>query len=69
MPDFQGGCQHNCHPENEGFCTCKRGYEQINGTHCADINECDTMPGICTQMCENVPSLVIGWGTVIEGVL
>ncbi|KAM4794631.1 prolow-density lipoprotein receptor-related protein 1 [Rhinophrynus dorsalis] len=62
-PDFK---IHNCangtvcgeetkcfHSENTMYCTCKDGFQRIQGSNaCGDINECLTF-GTCSQICNN----------------
>ncbi|CAG0883303.1 unnamed protein product [Darwinula stevensoni] len=50
-----GGCSHICNNTLVGReCSCPPGYSLINTTHCEDVDECK-VPGICSQVCMNLP--------------
>ncbi|XP_035701322.1 uncharacterized protein LOC118433481 [Folsomia candida] len=52
-----GGCDHICIDTSDSYrvCSCRKGYELVNGTACRDVNECDTENGGCDQDCTNIP--------------
>jgi len=44
-------CQHT--PNSNGTCLCDDGYQMNDESICIDVNECQSLPPVCSQKCNN----------------
>lgn len=50
----RGGCDQLCLASPSGHrCSCHPGYRLVTNTTCADINECEATPNLCSHSCHN----------------